>query len=187
MAAEPSPLDPLLDLFVYAPIGMVYEYPDVLETLVKRGKSQVQLAKLFGQFAKSNEGAAGVNLDDALGFATQLLGKVVGDATEAVNSMLAGSASPAKPEAAAPAKAPLATTTAKPAHVPPEAPKAPMASKTTKRPVKAPIAGYDSLTARDIIALLPDLSTSQLAATKRYERSHKARKTVLAQLTKLGA
>ncbi len=48
---EKSPADQLIELLVYAPVGLIYEYGDVLPQLVKRGKSQVQLAKVMGQMA----------------------------------------------------------------------------------------------------------------------------------------
>ena len=48
---DKSPTDQLLELLVYAPVGMIYEYEDVLDKVVKRGKSQLQLARLVGKMA----------------------------------------------------------------------------------------------------------------------------------------
>ena len=53
MAPDPedNPLEQLIELLIYAPIGLLYEYPEVLPRLIKRGRSQVQLAKFAGQLA----------------------------------------------------------------------------------------------------------------------------------------
>ncbi len=49
--SESSPLEQIAEAVLYAPIGLVYEYKNVVPTLVRRGKSQVQIAKLMGQMA----------------------------------------------------------------------------------------------------------------------------------------
>jgi hypothetical protein len=55
--------------------------------------------------------------------------------------------------------------------------KAPAA--TAKAAVEAPIAGYDDLTAEEIVAKLPELSQVQLAQVVTYEQAHAKRATVL--------
>ena len=161
-----SALEPLLELFVYAPIGMLYEYPDVLPNLVKRGKSQVQLAKLMGQMAKGSDGSATVNVEDVLGFASQLLHKVVGDVGDFVATLVAH---PAKPATAREATAPPA----------PE----PDVAATVENTV--PFPGYDDLNAKSIVAQLSELTRIKLVHVKRYEQAHKTRKTVLSAVDRL--
>lgn len=53
------------------------------------------------------------------------------------------------------------------------------AAATAKAAVEAPIAGYDDLTAGEVVERLPGLSQEQLAAVDRYERAHEDRSTVL--------
>ncbi|MGB5755927.1 MAG: hypothetical protein WBM50_03355, partial [Acidimicrobiales bacterium] len=53
-----DPLDQLIDLFVYAPVGLLYEYQEVIPKLVRRGRSQVQIARVVGQMAVNRGGPA---------------------------------------------------------------------------------------------------------------------------------
>ena len=39
------------DLFVYAPIGLLFEGPALLPTLIERGKNQVATARVLGKYA----------------------------------------------------------------------------------------------------------------------------------------
>lgn len=48
---DQNPLEQIAEAVLYAPLGLVYEYKNVVPTLVRRGKSQVQIAKLMGQMA----------------------------------------------------------------------------------------------------------------------------------------
>jgi hypothetical protein len=62
----------------------------------------------------------------------------------------------------------------------PKAPKAPKAAA-----VEPPIAGYDDLTADDLVAKLPEQSQVTLAAVAAYERAHGKRTTVLERVAAL--
>jgi len=65
---DENPLDQLIDLFVYAPVGLLYEYPDVLPKLIKRGKSQVQVAQVLAKLAMGGRGGApGGDMADVAG------------------------------------------------------------------------------------------------------------------------
>lgn len=48
-----------------------------------------------------------------------------------------------------------------------------------------PIAGYDSLTTRDLIESLSSHSQAELAAIESYERAHRKRKAVFGKLRRL--
>ena len=188
--AEDNPLEQLIELFVYAPIGMLYEYPDVLPQLIKRGRSQVQLAKFFGQMAAkqgassmsetpvAGAGAAGAQATDALAklaarFITEL-GSQVGLAPP--------SGEPTPPAAAA---APVTESEAVPGDDPggPE----PEAESTPTKTARLPIAGYDELTAKEIIGVLDDLTQDQLMRVRNHETRGRNRKTVLAKIDRLVA
>ncbi len=48
---EPDALENLLDLFVYAPIGLALDARELIPQLARRGKGQVDLAKVMGTLA----------------------------------------------------------------------------------------------------------------------------------------
>jgi len=178
--AESSPLEQLLELFVYAPIGLVYEREDVLPKLVRRGKSQVKLAKVLGQMAaKQGQDQAGGGVGAALGLlatAVTEFGAAVGlapPAGERSQSATVGKA--AKADAAADAiEVDLAA----------EQPNKPAEDlDDAQRPL--PIAKYDQLTARELIPLLGDLTPKQRDRVRAFEEVNRNRKTVLAKLALL--
>jgi hypothetical protein len=51
--------------------------------------------------------------------------------------------------------------------------------------VNEPLAGYDRLTAKDVVALLSTRSRRELAAIETYERAHRNRKAVFSKLRRL--
>ncbi|MEZ5167256.1 MAG: hypothetical protein R2695_12510 [Acidimicrobiales bacterium] len=51
MTDPACPYEPLLDLFVYAPIGFALEAKDLIPKLIDRGRGQVALARLAGKVA----------------------------------------------------------------------------------------------------------------------------------------
>src|SRR3954465_9848335 len=55
-----SPVDPALDPLVYAPIGLALDARTLLPQLIDRGRSQVTLARMMGEFAvgKGQKGAS---------------------------------------------------------------------------------------------------------------------------------
>ena len=177
---EPEDLD-LLDVVLYAPIGFVYEYRKVLPTLVKKGRSQVQLGMFLGRMAASRGGAGAERATaDALTTLATVAARGITEFGQAVGL--------APPEDDAP---PIDVVEIDPA--PPPPPRRKKASK--KKPGKSakkssgaprlPIAGYDELTAREIVALLDDLTPAQRARLRTHEMSNRNRKTVLAKLDRL--
>lgn len=193
--SEQNPLEQIAEAVLYAPIGLVYEYKNVVPTLVRRGKSQVQIAKLMGTMA-AREGqrqASKLGVDaligDVVSTAATTVAKgitdvgvmvglapddaadaTVGDTAEAVIDVDETPASP-KPEAKSPAK-----TTPK---------KTPEKAATGAKSPRLPIARYDELKAREIIPLLDDLSAAQRKTIRAHESAGRGRKTVLAKLDRL--
>lgn len=188
MPSEPTssnPLDQLVELFVYAPVGLLYEYPEVIPKLVKRGRSQVQLALLLGQMAANQARAGGGSgrpggvppldtlaavlapgLGEAAGAACNVLARLVTDLGAAVGL--------------APQQPPPAGDQAGDQPQPAEAPADPETGPL-------PIAGYDSLTAREVIGLLDELSARQRHQIRAHETANRGRKTILAKLDQLDA
>lgn len=159
-APDRRPLDQLVDLFVYAPVGLAYEYQDVLPKLIKRGKSQVQIARLLGTMA-ARQGQRTVNgrLEDAIDGAASGVAQGITDLGARVG--LAPEASGTGPDTGQ------------------------VVLDAGERPL--PIAGYDDLTAKQIISLLGDLDPGQRVRIASHEASHRGRKTVMAKLDALAA
>lgn len=177
---EANPIDQLVDLFVYAPVGLLYEYPNVLPKLIKRGKSQVQLARVVGQLAVKR-GNASVSADDVAGVAATLVGRAVTEIGAAIGlAPDEDDDTPPPPQAPAPPPPPAPAEAAPAvAEEPPEAP------VEEKKPAPLPIANYDDLKAREIIPLLDSLSASQRDTIRAHEEAGRSRKTVLGKLDRL--
>lgn len=182
---EVNPAEQLLELLVYAPIGLLYEYEDVLPKLVKRGKSQVQIARLIGQVAVKGVSKA-PKVDTAVTGAADMLATAMTKAITDVGSML-GLAPPSQES-----ETPPSTQPPPPPHSPPPQPLAETAPpETATSPDEAtetqplPIARYDELTAREIVGLLGDLTPAQRERIRAHEESARGRKTVLGKLDRL--
>jgi len=194
---EENPLEQLIELLVYAPIGLLYEYPDVLPRLIKRGKSQVQLARFAGQLALKQQtkptdaggGAGGPSVSPDVvveGLARLLteVGSMIGlapphaaSSEAAVNQTGSGESS---------AKRSLGKTGNVESGSGSAASSAGESVDSSPAPTdKLPIAGYDKLTAKDVIFLLEDLTVSQLRRVRRYEEANRNRKTVLTKIDRL--
>lgn len=178
-----KPVDQLLDLVVYAPLGLLLNLDEVVPQLVEKGRQQVVMARMFGRFAVEQGGAeakkrtAGLQ-DRAAGFVGQFGG-------------LGGAGQEADP--------PMATA---PAATPPPTPPAPAAPAEEIIPVTvepddgagAPagpdedelaVPGYDSLSASQVVPRLAGLSGAELEGVRRYEVAHRGRKTILAKIDQL--
>jgi len=166
---DPNPVDQLVELFVYAPIGLLYEYDEVMERLVKRGKSQVQLARVVGQLAVSGRRAAG-DANDLADVASTALTRIVADLGSLFGVPPSETGSPE-------------TGSSRAAEEPPPAP--PAALPEPEGPQSLPIANYDDLKAKEVIPLLDSLSADQRAVIRSHEADGRARKTVLAKLDRL--
>lgn len=183
---EQNPVDQLIDLFVYAPVGMLYEYQEVIPKLVKRGKSQVQLARVVGKMAADRGGAETFTMV-AEGMAN-LVNRQLVDLSQAMGF----GPVPDQKDTPPPSKPRLALV----ASVDDEQSKSEdHGSDADERdgadhgddgePEVLPIARYDELTAREIIGLLDELEPSQLDRIRRHEENNRARKTVLGKLDRL--
>lgn len=178
-------VDQVVDLFVYAPIGALYERDELLSRAVRRGRSQVQLARVLGQMAlrQGQQGTEG-RLGEVLGPAGSGLARAV---TEL--GALLGLAPP-RAEGAEPGPPPeaLAALEADPgAPARPEPVLAPSAGPEPGVAPALPIADYDQLPARVIIPLLVDLTPEQRRMIRAHEVQHRGRKTVLGQIDRLGS
>jgi hypothetical protein len=170
------------DLFLYAPIGLVYEYQKIIPQLIRRGRSQVQLGMFIGRIAAS-KGTSGAEraAADALTTLATIAARGVTEFGQVVG--LAPPDDDAPPleieeEPAGTAKTVQDTTDAQP-------PAARAPESAVRRSPRLPIAGYDGLTAREIVNLLDDLTPPQQRRIRAHEGEHRNRKTILAKLDRL--
>lgn len=193
-----NPMDQLVELLLYAPVGLAYEYEDVLPKLISRGKSQVQLAKVLSQMAAqqgqtkaknaASEGTDGVEdaLAEVLGQAASVLAKGI---TEFGQRVGLAPVAPSDPQATDNAKASTRespdTEAASDATTGEEAPDGVYSDAAATPADSVPMAGYDELKAREIVPMLGDLTADQRRRVRAYEEATRDRKTILGKLDKL--
>ena len=190
-----NPVDQALDLFVYAPLGFALSFREFLDEAAEKGRQQVQVAKVMGQFAvqmgqqeaeKRTRGARK-------------------QAEEVITSFLPGGARPpSTPSRPAPAPPPRPTVdptqTGAPASTErvtePGDPSIRATTPDVPRPAPAPptptvtslaIPGYDTLSASQIVQRLGGLSQTELEAIGAYESAGRSRKTILNKVDQLRA
>jgi hypothetical protein len=160
-----TPLEQAVELAVYAPLGFALEAKKLLPTFVERGRQQVQMAKMIGQFAvKQGQTEAEKRVAAAQAQAESILTEFglvpVRDARPKVTAVpdhgSAGETAGPTPRARSGASA-----------------------------ATLAIADYDSLAASQVIPRLGGLSPEELEAVRTYELAHRGRKTILGKLAQL--
>ena len=161
VADEKSPLDQALDLFVFAPLGLVMHARENLPNLISQGRQQFQqqttMAKMVGQFAVT-------------------MGK------SEIEKRLTAVASPPKP-APAPTPGPRPPVSAPP--TPAAAPTQPAEVLAVPTSDELGIPGYDSLAASQVVSRLAGLDPDELELVKLYEAANRGRKTILSRVAQL--
>lgn len=169
---EKNPVEQALDVILYAPIGLAFSARELLPTLVERGRAQLGMAKMIGQFAaQQGQTEAGKLFDKASKQAVTTLEQLAG-ANGAKGNGSAPSTNGAKP-------APVEAVIDVPAVTTPSAP--------TSGPEAASLAitDYDSLSASQVLPRLNGLSSDELEAVRAYEAAHRGRKTILNRAAQL--
>ena len=89
---EDRPVDQVLDLLVYAPIGFALEARELLPQLVDRGRGQVALMRLAGRMASQQTPDRDVTdtLRQGIGIVIDGLSTLLGPAAPTTGSVLAG-------------------------------------------------------------------------------------------------
>lgn len=168
MSDDRTPLDELIDLVLYAPLGLVSNLRAELPRLAERGRqewaSKTAMYKMMGQFAVKE--------------AQNRAEKSVKEAQERLADL--GATRPSPP-------APAPHTAAASAPAPPPAPEAPATNGARPKPDADAlgIPGYDSLSASQVVQRLAGLSRDELAAVEEYERASRGRRTVLNRVAQL--
>jgi len=155
-------VEALLDLFVYAPLGLAMELSARFPEYAARGRStvesQVGTARFIGEFAvqqATRQFRRWVDRNSASqSEAAEPVGQAPPPVVVAAEVVASESGAPAQPE-----------------HV-----------VVTG---DLPLADYDSLAAAQILPLLVGLTAQELDAVRRYELAHRARMTVLGKIEQL--
>jgi len=165
---DKSPVDQLLDLFVYAPLGLALTARDQLPQLIERGRKQVTqqttLAKMMGQYAvKEGEKEIRKRVDRM----TQppAPSRPAADTTAAKTQRTAASPTAGNGKASIAEDAPAPEPKPSGDHL--------------------AIPGYDALSASQVVQRLPGLSGEELAAVRAYEEATRGRRTILTKIGQL--
>jgi hypothetical protein len=160
---ETEPVEALLDLLLYAPLGLVTQLDELLPGLIERGRSQAAMARMVGEFAvragsQKVQGRADETQRTLENAARTILGVLSGlvdrsgASTATSQESSSSSSSPTSSEAAGDG---------------------------------LPIENYDTLKATEIIPLLDALDAGQRASIESHERAGRSRKTILHRLAQL--
>src|SRR3954462_4878914 len=175
MTERKSPIEQALDLFFYAPLGLLMNAQEVVPQLIEKGHQQVAVARMFGKFAVEQEGPKQVaNLQKQVQkVAEQVTGRVRPDVTPAAKSST--SSTPSAPSTNGATRMPATQTSA------------PVAAPKAHGPAALALAipDYDSLSASQVLPRLEGLSTEELASVGSYEAEHRGRKTILNKIAQL--
>ncbi len=169
-----------LDLFVYAPLGFALEARGLLPKFVERGKNQVTMAKMVGQFAVQQ---GQVEASKRLGPVQEQVESVLADLglvpRPGPSSSASSAPAPASPE---PVAEPVEETPAPVVELVPDPEPEPAPDVATLA-----IPDYDSLAASQVVPRLRALADDELEAVRAYESAGRGRKTILNRIAQLQA
>jgi hypothetical protein len=162
-----TPLEHVLDVCVYAPLGFALEARSLLPKFVDRGRNQVVLARVVGKYAvrkgtRATEGAFEQAQEQVLGVL-----RLVG-------------AAPAE-EPSSNGHTPHPDNGQRPAAVSEPAPRPTSAID----PATLAIPDYDALSASQVVPRLESLTADELEAVREYEADTRGRKTILNKVAQL--
>lgn len=166
---KPS-VEAALDLLVYAPLGFALEARGLLPKFVERGKNQVTMAKMVGQFAVQ-QGQVEAS-------------KRLGPVQEQVETVLADLGLVPRPASSTPDPEPEPEPAAPPVvEVVPD----PVDEIAPLDPAELAIPDYDSLAASQVVPRLRALGSDELEAVRAYEAAGRGRRTILNRIAQLQA
>src|SRR3954468_17791777 len=95
---DKNPVEQALDVLVYAPLGLVFSAGELFPKLVEKGRSQIGVAKMLGQFAAQQGQTEATKLFDkaskqAMSTLEQLAGR-----PSATNGSTSNGAAPKAPQ-----------------------------------------------------------------------------------------
>jgi len=171
-----STADRLLDLCVYAPIGLALEAHKYVPELADRGRNQVALARFVGKLAvdrlEKQFGPLGAFLRTDAPASPSTPPPTADAAPSEHGPDAAVSAEPAASDAAA-----AESTEAQPA--------ATVTDESVPDESSLALHGYGTLSASQIVPRLTTLDRADLEAIARYERATRSRRTILNRIEQL--
>jgi len=156
-----TPVDHAVEYVVYAPLGFALEARRLLPSFVDRGRQQVQMAKMVGQFVVTK------GQEEAL---VRLASAQV--QAESVLSEFGLRPAPQHDAEGVPEEATAPTPSVAPI-------------RSSAAAANLAIADYDSLAASQVIPRLDGLEAGELDAVRRYEAEHRGRKTILGKVAQI--
>ena len=176
MSKRQDPAEQLLDLFVYAPLGLAMEAAELVPKLADKGRQRmggkVTVARMVGEMAVRQGQRRAEKLFERLR-----------------DQQRDGRPPRPGPETTAPANGhgrrpgPASATRSRPGPRPAAAPAATPEMSADVSELAIP--GYDTLSASQVVPRLEGLSADELEAVRAYEEAHRARKTVLTRIDQL--
>lgn len=157
---KPNPIDPVLDFFVYAPLGAALQARKHIEGFAEQGRlaaeGRMDLYRTIGEFAVRQ---ARERSDQRCGALSQWLEDLGFGAQPVATDEACGVTSEASDRSDSTEQ---------------------LADESDQQ--SEPIEGYDQWTAAAIVKLLPGLAGADLAAIRLYELRRKGRRTVIARI-----
>jgi hypothetical protein len=183
MSTRQDPAEQLLDVFVYAPLGLAMEAAELLPKLADKGRQRmggkVTVARMVGELAVRQGQRRAGKLVERLREQQRATRPARPDADPPAPANGHGSGpAPASGQAATFRTVPGASAAAP---TPPVAARPP----STADVGELAIPGYDTLSASQVVPRLEGLSGDELEAIRLYEEGHRARKTVLTRIDQL--
>jgi hypothetical protein len=193
---EKSPLDRVLDVAVYGPVGLALAAKDSMPRWIETGRrrlgSQLTAARTIGRFAVSQGSRQTGGLVRRL--AEEAEGVLVALGLVPAGDDLDDETPETEPVDVPPSPGPStngseAATAASPASAAASADSTPGVAghPSGLDPAELAIPGYDTLSASQIVQRLPGLSPDELEAVRLYELAGRSRKTVLLRVAQLKA
>jgi hypothetical protein len=168
---EKNPVEQALDVLLYAPIGLAFSARELLPSLVEKGKAQLGMAKMVGQFAaKQGQTEAEKLFEKASQQAIATFEHLAG----ATNGARANGR--AATNGAAPKPTPVIDV---------EVVDTPATPTSGPEAATLAIPDYDSLSASQVLPRLNGMSSDELEAVRAYEAAHRGRKTILNRAAQL--
>ena len=176
MSKRQDAAEQLLDLLVYAPLGLAMEAAELLPRLADKGRQvmggKVTVARMVGELAVRQGQRRAEKLFERIREQQRdtRSGRPGPEPTPPTNGHGSGSATGFRtappPDPASPAR-----------------PGAPPSAPADVSELAIP--GYDTLSASQVVPRLEGLSAQELEAIRLYEQAHRARKTVLTRIDQL--
>jgi hypothetical protein len=176
VGGDRSPVEAVLDVVFYAPIGLALNAEEMVRQMATRGRQSVTAARFIGQMAvaqgrKEVDGALSRLQDRAATLVDQLT-EVAGQRTSSSPQTSGDGPADGHRPGTTPPSGSITADPGTPAAATPVA-------------VELAIPDYDSLAASQVVPRLAGLSADELDAVDHYERAHRGRKTILNRVAQL--